>query len=363
MPAYIGVNGKAKTIAKVYKGNSSGKAELIFGPRGIVRSSKSVENTSTAHNWVGTAHVGNYALIGGGDMYSLKMDAYNTSLTKLSAPDLSAGRYELQGGSVGNYALFAGGIGSKGDIVDAYSASLSKISATKLSVAREAPASATVGNYVLFAGGYNMDQHAYKSTIDAYNSSLTRTSASSLRTTKEGLAGASVGDYALFSGGYNDKYAFNTVDAYNSSLTRTAAPNLNETCEEQASTSIGNYALFGGGGGDSSAIQTVYAYNSSLTKILAPNLSVGRLGLSATSIDHMALFAGGAHANASGDDMVASSVVDVYDSSLSKTLTNNLSMPRYFLSAVSVGKYALFCCGIDYDDNKYANVDAYYLWE
>ena len=363
MPAYIGVNGKAKTIAKVYKGNSSGKAELIFGPRGIVRSSKFVANTSTEGNNISAAHVGNYALIGGGDMDSLKMDAYNTLLTKSSAPDLSVGRYAMTGGSVGNYALFAGGSDDTNNVVDAYNASLSKISASKLSVARDNLASATVGNYVLFAGGYSMFEHAYRSTVDAYNSSLTRTSAPSLRTTKEKMAGASVGDYALFSGGYNDRYAFNTVDAYNSSLTRTAAPNLNETCENQASTSIGNYALFGGGKGDSSVIQTVYAYNSSLTKVLAPNLSVGRLCLAATSINHTALFAGGGHANANGDDMINSSVVDVYDSSLSKSLTSNLSIPKFFLSAVSVGNYALFCNGGDYNDKEYSDVDAYYLWE
>lgn len=363
MPAYIGVNGKAKAISKVYKGNSSGKAELIFGPRGMVRSSKAIANTSTEGDNISAAHVGNYALIGGGDMHSLKMDAYNASLTKSSAPDLSVGRYSMRGGSVGNYALFAGGTDDKDNIVDAYNTSLSKISATKLSVVRDNLASATVGNYVLFAGGYSMFEHAYRSTVDAYNSSLTRTSASSLRTTKEGLAGASVGDYALFSGGYNNRYEFNTVDAYNSSLTRTAAPNLNETCRGQASTGIGNYALFGGGRGESSILQTVYAYTASLTKVLAPNLSVGRVVLSAASVNNMALFAGGGHVNASGDDMVTSSVVDVYDSSLTKSLTSNLSIPRYFLSAVSVGKYALFCNGGDYHDKKYSNIDAYYLWE
>ena len=112
MPAYIGVNGKAKAIAKVYKGNSEGKAEMIWGPKGIYKYAKSIEELSKAKDELAATTVGNYALFGGGFLKGTPcatVDVYDSSLTRTTATDLSEGRRTLAATTVGNYALFGGG--------------------------------------------------------------------------------------------------------------------------------------------------------------------------------------------------------------------------------------------------------------
>ena len=129
---------------------------------------------------------------------------------------LSAGRHELAGASVGNYALFAGGYSSSSydtDTVDAYDTSLSRSTPTVLSVVRCELAGASVGNYALFAGGYGSSP-TYKDTVDAYDTSLTRSTPTVLSARRRFLAGASVGNYALFAGGHDGSDSRDTVDAY-----------------------------------------------------------------------------------------------------------------------------------------------------
>ena len=86
------------------------------------------------------------------------------------APQLSAARTRISTTTVGNYALFGGGLGSGNadfSTVDAYDTSLTRTTPTALSVARSYFAATTVGNYALFGGG--RDSHYYfSSTVDAY---------------------------------------------------------------------------------------------------------------------------------------------------------------------------------------------------
>ena len=74
--------------------------------------------------------------------------------------------------TVGNYALFGGGIVSYGvayKIVDAYSDTLVRSTPTSLSIDRYALAATTVGNYALFGGGYEGIRNAVNSaTVDVY---------------------------------------------------------------------------------------------------------------------------------------------------------------------------------------------------
>ena len=69
-----------------------------------------------------------------------------------------------------------------------------------------------------------------------------------------------------------------------------------------------------------------------------------------TTIGNYALFGGG---NNNG------SIVDVYDASLTRTATTNLSIYRYMHAATTVGNYALFGGGY----GSYDTVEAYYVWE
>ena len=166
---------------------------------------------SEARGYLTATSVGNYALFGGGvsDTLTATVDAYDTSLTRTTVTPLSEARYELTATSVGNYALFGGGYGDiPTSTVDAYDASLTRTTPTPLSEARVYLTATSVGNYALFGGG------SYKDIVDAYDTSLIRTIPTPLSVGKSYLAATTVGNYALFGGGYNRSAYSDTVDAY-----------------------------------------------------------------------------------------------------------------------------------------------------
>ena len=192
---------------------------------------------------IGGAAVGNYALFAGGTVYgqinedNVTSDvlAYDPSLTFTTAPWLSVARANVKGASVGNYALFAGGIaGSFCTTVDAYNASLTRTTATALSSEENRTAAATVGNHAIFVGN--------TASADIYDASLTKTSAAILSTARKGLAATTVGDYAIFSGG-------GVADFCDASLTRSSI-GTSMTGYDMGAATIGDYALFAGGYSD-----------------------------------------------------------------------------------------------------------------
>ena len=378
MPAYIGVNGKAKAIAKVYKGDSNGKAQLIWGPKGIVKYTGNIKDLSVARHHLSATTVGNYALFGGGSSatntnehvtYYSTVDAYNTSLTRTTATDLSEKKFYLAATTVGNYALFGGGCYDYDNrkyvsTVDAYNTSLTRTTATSLREKKYSLTATTVGDHALFGGGFGNTSRGgrnYLSTVDAYNTSLTRTTATSLSAARYRMSATTVGNYALFAGGVSrsnstDSY-YSTVDAYNTSLTRTTATDLSEKKFYLSATTVGNYALFGGGCiGTYSSTSTVDAYDSFLTRTTATSLNGVRDELGATTVGNYALFGGGLYR---GHYDVRT--VEVYDSSLTRTTATDLSHSRSSPEATTVGNYALFGGGRWSD--TLSTVDAYYIWE
>ena len=91
---------------------------------------------------------------------SNSVDAYSATLTKTMLSNLSSARKGLAGTTLGNYAIFTGGIATVGiyngkvfNAVDIYDENLVKIDAEPLATARAYLSAATVGNYALFAGG------------------------------------------------------------------------------------------------------------------------------------------------------------------------------------------------------------------
>ena len=278
--------------------------------------------------------VGNYALFGGGigDSASNTVDAYDASFTKTIPTALSVARYNLAATNVGNYALFGGGIGdSASNTVDAYDASFTKTIPTALSSARYSLSATNVGNYALFGGGLGSSDSG---VVDAYDTSLTRTIPTELSAARRALASTTVGDYALFGGGRVGRSASNVVDAYDTSFTRTIPTELSSSRNHLAATTVGNYALFGGG----SDKDTVDAYDTNLTKIIPTALSKGREGLAATTAGNHALFGGGGGVGLGSH----SNVVDAYDMSLTRTIPTELSSARPYLAATSINNYALF---------------------
>ena len=134
---------------------------------------RTFKQLSIEKNAFAATTVGNYALFGGGlipnsgdSLYTDTVDAYDASLTKTTPTPLSIARGNLSATTVGNYALFGGGSirfnnndGASGiyDTVDAYDTSLTRTIPTPLNKEIFSHAATTVGNYALFGGGIDSD--------------------------------------------------------------------------------------------------------------------------------------------------------------------------------------------------------------
>ena len=113
------------------------------------------------------------------------------------------------------------------------------------------------------------------------------------------------------------------------------ATKLSVTRRGLSATTIGNYALFGGGYKEFAMSTVVDAYDTSLTRTIPTALSVARENLAATTVGNYALFGGGDGT----DDFIAT--VDAYDTSLTRTIPTALSVARKGLAATTIGNYAL----------------------
>ena len=369
MKVYIGKDGVAKSVKAIYVG-VNGVAKCIMRPSGIYKYYGNIKELCTAKRAMAAVTIGNYALFGGGRdagnyNYFSSVDAYNTSLTRTTATDLSEASGYLAAATIGNYALFAGGTNGKANLssVNAYNTSLTRTTPASLSEIKNNCATATIGNYALFGGGGTYGKYA-STVVDAYDSSLTRTTATDLSEARAEFAATTVGNYALFGGGMSSNSTYNSsVDAYNTSLIRTTATSLSIVNSSFAATTVGNYALFGGGSYfDKSSksyilLSSVDAYDSSLTRTTATGLSKDRYDLVATTVGNYALFGGG-KCKGGGIKWEYASIVDAYNASLTRTTTTGLSEGVTNFAATTVGNYALF--GGGENNGCSSKVEAYY---
>lgn len=363
MRGHCFVNGKEKHVKCAYVG-VNGKAQYIMKPPGVIKYGGSIADLQTGRGHFASTTLGSHAIFAGGirsavGSYCAHADAYSDSLVRTTLDNLSVARYGLAGANAGNYALFAGGYGSKTNnkyqyaTVDTYDTSLSRGTATNLSYEKYLLTGVSLGEYAIFAGGnaYGPDpddeelmDEVGENAVDAYNSSLTLTKLAILQNPKMYLSSASTGNYALIAGGQKitSNSALATVDAYSADLTKTIAPDLSQARYLSAGCSFSNYALFGGGIGYNGSstrtdnVDTVDVYDQSLTRTTLESFSSTKAYGAATSIGKYAIFAGDVNNNKS---------VDVYDSTLTRTNGPNLTDARYYLSAATVGKYALFAGG------------------
>jgi hypothetical protein len=241
--------------------------------------------------------------------------------------------------------------------------------------ARVGSAAATVGDYAIFAGGIGPDPPpgeyiGYFCTwdlVEAYDTALTKSTPTPLSVARHNLAGATVGDFALFAGGHKYENPDNiyraTVDAYDTALTRTTPDELSQARSYLAAATVGNYGIFGGGYGGSGYSAAVDAYDIFLTRISGLALSQARSNLGAAALignlppgtksKDFAVFVGGYVP----DTHFSSGAVDAYDESLRMTSLSFYD-GAYNTTGASVGNYALFAGGIVYEPD-YANLTGY----
>ncbi len=302
----------------------------------------------------------NYAIFAGGYykdfpsayvVYTVngKVSAYSKTLTKTEAEDLTEWRYRAAAASTSDYAIFSGGIRYRNSSfndrfvlseTEVYDNSLVHTSADKLSTFRYGLAAASIGNYALFGGGVQTsttiaEDDTNSAVVDAYDQNLTRTIPENLSVPATDFAAASNQNYAVFGGGATGT---RDVTAYNSYLTRTIPTGLSVKRKNLAAARAGNYVLFAGGYlSDDSGADTVEAYDLFLTRTLVEPLRLGRARLSGTTLNEFAIFAGG----------VANNSTDIYDPYLTRTTADALSgsNDRCSAAAASIGNFAIFAGG------------------
>lgn len=351
---YIGVNGKARKVQKAYIG-VGGKAR-IFWAGGTIRKWGTATPLSEPRYDFGAAHVGNYALFAGGisTVGNIEsVETYNSSLTKGSAPSFT-GQNALGravGGQNSTYALF----NASNQTTYSYDKSLTIKKRASADASPEGHAVAvSFNNYILFAGGYSS---ANRRGISIYDASLTFNQTGTISHIMLDAAGTSVGNYVIFGGGRSsrtDGNIYSDVEIYDSSITKLSmsGKNLSVACSSLAATTNKNYAIFSGGfDKNTKAINTVNAYNTAMTKSIGAGLSKAKADHTGISIDTYAMFIGGRTTTYD-----YTNTVDIYDSTLTKTI-NTISSNRGYGAGTVIGNKAIFAGGLSRDSGKLAASD------
>ena len=300
---------------------------------------REIERLSDARFALSAGTVGNYAVFCGG-MGTLSsasypashdtVDVYDKELTRRDGAALTVARSYLAGASNGSKLLFGGGwrwiSNQKSDFysqVDVYDASLTHTTAAELSVARGYLAAAAINGNILFVGGTDTTYASDlgKSVVDAYDTNLTRTSPTVSAGTGR-HAGASNDAYAVFSDNANG-----VVTAYDASLTRKIAAKLGAAGVDSA-VRAGNYVVFVN-------IDNIYAYDLFLTRVIPEKPTRNTLGRVSTTLKGFGLFLGGANGN-----------TEIYDPYLTHTFIRNdgtygTGYKRANGAAASVGDFAI----------------------
>lgn len=299
------------------------------------------------------------------------IDAYTESLVKSTA--LVLPNAVRRGAAVYNkkYALFACGYRTTGvntygySGVYAYDENLSQIQATSARAVFDL-ASGSVGEYAILAGGDGgtYDKINQVSTVYAYDGTLTRKTATALSSARSLLSGTQNDRYAVFAGGRLDNdhgYNSTTVNAYNSSLSRSTPTSLPSKCYRPCGAGNGEYVIFAGGyAGNSSSTSTetdvVTAYNTALVRSTPTVLTKTRVTIAGTGLGNNVIFAGGYYAG------YAENIVEVYDRNLvRKTPDHLLSNAKYRMAAATIGNKALFAGGLFGTNYSTDMVDVYTL--
>jgi hypothetical protein len=145
------------------------------------------------------------------------------------------------------------------------------------------------------------------------------------------LAATSVGNIAIFAGGSSS----DAVDLFDITTGLWSTAQLSVARVFLASTSLGKVAIFAGG--QSSGAYTRYIEAVQLTCLCLRLSSLYFLRVFFAAVSHVFLSL----------DQSVSNVVDLFDSETGAWSTAQLSVPRTFLSATSIGNTAMFAGGFE----------------
>lgn len=378
--AYMGVDNIARRIKKIYVG-IDGTARRIkkayVGVGGVARpcfSYSTIDRYGTADNLqvarrdlagcsVGYSYTGMHALFGGGKNFDTPADArryidvYDDKLTHtIILLDESANMSNVAAPCY-DTAIFADISNSNSATTRIYSIdshlTLSYGSSSSFGAGRVRYAAAPLSDeWAVFGGGvtnYLTLSPSLSSKVSAFSYALTERSLPDLSVAREDFAATNVGDFVLFGGGNTSLDATDNstisrvVDAYNTSYVKTTL-SLSHKREYHAAASTTSHALFAGGDFEVSTTEITEAFDNNLTRLSIQAIKFDCRDLAAVSYKGCALFAGGRYYTTPLS--VDMRIVNMYDSSLTLSILDDLSEGRNSLAAAVAGNYVLFGGGV-----------------
>ena len=191
-------------------------------------------------------------------VFSDVVDMYDASTNTWSIATLSQARAGIAATTVGSKVLFAGGSYSyapyqsafSSNVVDIYDATTDTWSTTTLPVACSSMAGTSVGNKAIFAGGVTDNGTTIVDIVQIYDVDTDTWSISALSEERIGLAATTLDNKAIFAGGRqrwpNSSSAVDIYDVESDTWTTTT---LSEARYNLTETTVDNMALFAGGEG------------------------------------------------------------------------------------------------------------------
>lgn len=347
----------ARRTKKAYIG-IGGVARPCFGGGQLARYG-TITPLSVARRASGVANVGKYMLVMGGDnataattgFYDI-VDAYDTSLTRSTAPSLRCSSSDGAAGSVGGYAFYAGG-GNSGyessmtniQRVTAYDKDLVISSPPDLSQKRYRTSGiASPTHFIVGPGEFGGSARA---NVEAYDKNLAKTVATSVSVTRAYVSTATIGKYAIFAGGGYNGTNYKNVDVYDENLTRTTGTALNNAKWAVSSAYCEKFVAFvGGGGSGTTRFSDAEVFDSELVKTTIPSLTTAGFNHFGAGLEGEIVFAGGEGVNGT-----KFSAVECYNENFTKKTLDSLSEAKVKGGSCSpknsgvIGDYIVFAGG------------------
>ncbi|WP_164706578.1 hypothetical protein [Intestinibacillus sp. Marseille-P6563] len=233
---------------------------------------------------------------------------------------------DLYGYSVANGAATYNsdyGIIGQSEYVTAYNTNLTRTQPESLNGGAFQSSAEPVGIYALFVSAQSNN---YAGASTAYDDNLTKTTPASDSTLRVNNSSGHVGNYALFVGGYFGSTPLDNAISYDENLTQTSCMPLSEPLSYLTAATNGNNVIF-------VSEQIVNVYDSSLTRTILNELpkNIGTNGASSTC-GFYSIFC-------------SKDIAYAFNSSLTRSTPTSLQVPRDLLTSVSNGYYALFAGG------------------
>jgi hypothetical protein len=260
---------------------------------------------------------------GGGNPFASSdgLEIYDAAANTWVTDKLSEGRNGIAATAVGEYVLFAGGLnitgsfpeqtGSVAKFADVYNSRTGRWSRLSFSDARPDMVAATVGDMAIFAGGVHLDRNGVSQPtdlVDFYDADSGTWSTGTLPVAATFTSIAVVGTKVLFSGD-TAKRAAGLVEMYDSVTRQWSTENLSGVRMGQHAVVVGDKALFADStnvGTVASQSSVVMVYDGATSEWSQTHLSGARTSLAATGAGNEAIFAGGV------SDSRDSAVVDLF---------------------------------------------------